>query len=178
MSEIDDVFARFRGDDRPPSADRREVRNIPQRGARASRTVDVLHVRSGATGRATGEPRQPSFGMRAAAWEDGFPARKAPQLPSAPPPPADAPAEPTIHVMPAWQPASTRAEGVTPAPETEPARTHRASPAARRQPGASPARRVADPFDANDDRANCLRCGYAVERARERRGLMTCAGCA
>jgi hypothetical protein len=39
------------------------------------------------------------------------------------------------------------------------------------------ARRVADPFDANDDGANCLRCGYAVEPARERRGLMTCAGC-
>jgi hypothetical protein len=37
--------------------------------------------------------------------------------------------------------------------------------------------RIADPFDRADDGANCLRCGYAVQPARERRGLITCAGC-
>jgi len=40
-----------------------------------------------------------------------------------------------------------------------------------------PRRRVVDPFDAEDDGANCMRCGYAVEPAREKRGLLTCAHC-
>jgi hypothetical protein len=38
-------------------------------------------------------------------------------------------------------------------------------------------RRVADPFDATDDGTNCIGCGYAIEPARAKRGLMTCAGC-
>jgi len=44
-------------------------------------------------------------------------------------------------------------------------------PAPRRGPSATPRsahaagpRDVADPFDANDDSANCIRRGYAVER--------------
>ena len=37
-------------------------------------------------------------------------------------------------------------------------------------------RRFADPF-ADDDGANCLQCGYLVEPAREKRGLMTCSAC-
>jgi hypothetical protein len=37
--------------------------------------------------------------------------------------------------------------------------------------------RVANPFDVNDDRANCLRYGSAIEPALERRELMTGAGC-
>jgi hypothetical protein len=41
----------------------------------------------------------------------------------------------------------------------------------------STAQRFADPFAADDDGANCLRCGYLVEPARERRGLLTCATC-
>jgi hypothetical protein len=39
------------------------------------------------------------------------------------------------------------------------------------------ARSFADPFDTGDDGANCLRCGYLVEPARERRGHLTCSGC-
>jgi hypothetical protein len=38
-------------------------------------------------------------------------------------------------------------------------------------------RRFADPFAADDDRANCIRCGYLVDKARDRRGLMTCSTC-
>jgi hypothetical protein len=34
----------------------------------------------------------------------------------------------------------------------------------------------ADPF-ADGDGANCLHCGYLVEPAREKRGLMTCSAC-
>jgi hypothetical protein len=49
-----------------------------------------------------------------------------------------------------------------------------------RQPRAtkSAAKRVfADPFAADDTGANCIRCGYLVSPAREKRGLMTCVQC-
>jgi hypothetical protein len=36
---------------------------------------------------------------------------------------------------------------------------------------------VADPFDPSDFGANCIRCGYAIEAARDQRGMMTCSGC-
>ena len=74
---------------------------------------------------------------------------------------------------------SVHSDEATPAvPDPEPAVTaRRGLGRPRKQPAMAPARRIADPFDPNDDGANCLRCGYAVERARERRGLMTCAVC-
>lgn len=86
-------------------------------------------------------------------------------------------------VITAWEP--------TPAPAPAPpfgnvatAPAEEASIASRRRRGrprkdplSAPARRVADPFDANDDRANCMRCGYAIDPRRESRGLMTCAEC-
>ena len=34
-----------------------------------------------------------------------------------------------------------------------------------------------DPFAADNIGTNCLRCGYLVQPARERRGLLTCATC-
>jgi hypothetical protein len=57
-------------------------------------------------------------------------------------------------------------------------------PAERRRPRTPEAktpkvavRRFADPFADGDDGTNCLRCGYLVEPARERRGLLTCSTC-
>jgi len=38
-------------------------------------------------------------------------------------------------------------------------------------------RRFADPFADDDSGANCIRCGYLVEPAREKRGLWTCSNC-
>jgi hypothetical protein len=80
--------------------------------------------------------------------------------------------------MPAWEP-TAREAAIEPAqtavPVSEPAR--QAGKRACRG-AANESRRVADPFDAADEGANCMRCGYLVEPARERRGLMTCAGCA
>jgi hypothetical protein len=38
-------------------------------------------------------------------------------------------------------------------------------------------RGFADPFANSDDGANCIRCGFLVEAARERRHLLTCAQC-
>jgi hypothetical protein len=81
--------------------------------------------------------------------------------------------------MPAWQPSVVEpAPEPAPAAPSESAQTTTSPPARReRRTANGPGRRVADPFDADDDGANCLRCGYVIERARERRGLMTCAGC-
>jgi hypothetical protein len=75
--------------------------------------------------------------------------------------------------MPAWQPTSVRLDADTPARADAPL----AAVAPPRPRTRKPERRVADPFDAHDDGANCLRCGYVVEPAREKRGLMTCAAC-
>ncbi|MGG5823976.1 hypothetical protein ACLF3M_34615, partial [Falsiroseomonas sp. HW251] len=178
MSEIDRVFARFR-DDKSPAVTRREVRNVPQRGTRGSRTVEAVHVRTGAPSRGADQAKAPSFGVRAASWEDGFPARDAPPaFADTTKPAAAAPATPSFHVMPVRSPSVPAAEPAPAVPATEPvieARRGRGRP--RKQPAVAPARRVADPFDANDDGANCLRCGYIIEAARERRGLTTCAKC-
>jgi hypothetical protein len=46
-----------------------------------------------------------------------------------------------------------------------------------RQTAVALTRRVADPLGPNDNGANCLRRGYLIEPARERRGLLTCSAC-
>lgn len=177
MSEIERVFARFR-DDKSPAGERREIRNIPQRGPHVSRTVTVVHVRSGVPTCAADRARPPAFGVRAASWEDGFPARDAaPPFPKAPTPTA-APVTQTYHLMPARLPSVRTAEASPTVPHLEPVvAVHRSSGQPRKQTSVAPIGRVADPFDASDDGANCLRCGHLVEQARERRGLMTCASC-
>jgi hypothetical protein len=177
MSDKDHVFARL-GPAKPSSGNRRETLSIPRKGngVGGSRVVEVVHLRPGTAGPAGKEPpRRPRFSGHAETWEHGFPTRSA-ALPPAEPPPggpqrAEA-AEPIAHVMPMWEPAPAP-EPVPAAPEAE---AH-AAPRQRRGPGAPARRRVADPFNAADDAANCLRCGYVVEAARERRGLMTCAAC-
>jgi|GEM_PF-3479740 len=182
MSEIDRVFARFR-DDKSPAAERHEQRSILKRGAQGtqgSRTVEVVHVRSGSTDRAAGQAKPTaSFGVRAASWEDGFPARDAPPaFPDSPKPAVAAPVAPTFHVMPPRSqsvPAAEATPAVTDPKPVAPARRGRGRP--RKQLAVAPARRIADPFDPTDDGANCFRCGYLIEPARERRGLMTCADC-
>lgn len=176
MADIDDVFASFR-DEKSPSTDRRVTRSIPQRGTRSSRTVEVVHVRSGATPRPPDQQRQ-SSGVRAAAWDDGFPARQAPQHPAAPQPPVNVPVEPTFHIMPPRSPSVPAAEAAPLVLDPTPAianRRGRGRP--RKQTAVAPIRRTADPFDANDDGANCMRCGYLVEPVREQNGLMSCAAC-
>jgi hypothetical protein len=91
---------------------------------------------------------------------------------------APEPAEPVVHVTPSWQTTLLQREtAVAPAPP-EASQTGMEPPARRaRRTRVGLTRHVADPFDETDDRANCLRCGYAIEPAREQRGLMTCAAC-
>jgi hypothetical protein len=73
-----------------------------------------------------------------------------------PKPPVDVPLTPTMEnaVADASQPRATRAKAQK-----------------------TVSRRFADPFADDDTGANCLRCGYLVERAREDRGKMTCSRC-
>ncbi len=172
MSEEDRVFARFRGA-RPTAGGRREVVNVPRRGTGGSRSVEVVHLRG--TGGA--KPREPSASRRAETWQDGFRARPAPALlePAAPAP-AEAP-PPTVHVMPMWTPAPVAEEPPPTEQTVAPAPAVRATRARGRPAIHAAGRRVADPFDAADEGANCLRCGYLVEPAREQRGLLTCAAC-
>jgi len=65
-------------------------------------------------------------------------------------------------------------KSVEPPVETAVAKQRR--PRVLKAPIKAAVRRFADPF-ADDDGANCLRCGYLVEPAREKRGLMTCSAC-
>lgn len=170
MIDKDHVFARFQ-ENRTTPANTREQRVIARRGAGAgSRVVEVVHVRSGT---ATKPDKRPAVTqdarLRAATWADGFTARQVSAGPPPEPMPApDAPA-PTCHVMPRWEP-THREEAPPPAPEAP-----RVKSARRKAEPVS--RSVADPFDAEDDRANCLRCGYTVERERDQRGMLTCARC-
>lgn len=205
MDDKDHVFARFK-DDKPASADRRETLTILRRaGAPGSRSVEVVHVRSG--GAVRDRPQRHDQYVRAASWDGGFPTK---QTPRAPIPLEQAAAEaagPVTHVMPAWGPATAQADaaaaGGPPATPrrgrgrprkqlpSEPVATTASAVRAeravvmsdrdegrpRKQPASATTRRVADPFNASDDGANCMRCGYAVEPEREKRGLSTCSHC-
>lgn len=179
MDDIDRVFARFK-DDKPEPTNRHETLSIPRRnGAGSSRTVEVVHLRSG-TG-SKDRPQRLDPRVRAASWEGGFRTQRPVATPT-PPAPAAAATAPTTHVMPAWEPAATKeassATGsinVAEAPDAA-ARRGRGRPRKEVRP-TPPARHVADPFDADDDGANCMRCGYAIEPAREKRGLITCSEC-
>jgi hypothetical protein len=85
------------------------------------------------------------------------------------------------HVMPMWEPSPpqpaptvTRSNRIPAAAALERRRQPR-TPKAKTLKGT--ARHFADPFADVDEGANCLRCGYLVEPARERRGLLTCSSC-
>jgi hypothetical protein len=83
--------------------------------------------------------------------------------------------------MPAWepsvqQPASADAEPVEGQNSTQAVEGRNRRDAKPRPPKLR-MRRFADPFADGDDGANCIRCGYLVERTREARGLWTCTKC-
>ena len=178
MSDIDRVFSRF-GGKKTESSDKRELLNIPRKGsAMGSRVVEVVHVRSGGGSPGKGQARRLTLNDRSETWEGGFPARPSTKVPDFVDAGPRAPAKPVTHVMPKWEPASVEPEAVPPPPADKPVvALDRAADAPRLATKRKPSRRVADPFDAADDATNCMRCGYAVETAREKRGLMTCAAC-
>jgi cell division septation protein DedD len=86
--------------------------------------------------------------------------------------------------MPAWErtaqdaPAAEAPTASLRCPDVASAKPEAGAVAAEPPPKSKPTRRrFADPLAEDDDGANCLRCGYLVEAARDRRGLRTCAAC-
>jgi hypothetical protein len=175
MSEIDRVFGRL-GPKKSGPNESRGMLNVRRKGSAAgSRTVEVVHLRSRGATPGKDEPSHATQRLRAATWDEGFPARTTQAPPAAPAPRAAPAPQPVGHVMPVR---TLLAPEPAPAPaEPPPARRGRPPGRPRSDAAERHARRVADPFDATDEGANCLRCGYMVEPAREKRGLMTCAAC-
>jgi hypothetical protein len=194
MADIDHVFARFRDGHAAPQQ-QRELLSIPRKGrSSGSRTVEVVHVRSGSSSKSQ-DQRPRESGVRAATWTEGFPTKPlANQAPVELSAPAE-PQQPAVHFMSMWEssradPESTQLEPkrrgrprkivnetalITADPSApQPAAKRRGRP---RKMARETAPITADPFDPNDDGANCLRCGCLVQPAREKRGLMTCASC-
>jgi hypothetical protein len=187
MSEADRVFPRQQeqGAHTLSGEERRLIHSTPRRsgfGSGKSRVVEVVHVRLGEP-RPTGQsPRAVPRNVRAETWAEGFNAKSAFPLPQQDTQGALVqPEQPTVHVMEGWkpsprQPAQPVAEPGEPFSETASSARCRKSRTPKADAQGS-ARRFADPYAADDHGANCLRCGYLVEQAREQRGLMTCAGC-
>ena len=150
---------------------------IPRRaGSTGSRVVEVVHVRAGAA--IQDRPRRMNAQARGASWDGVFAARQAaPALLLARPVAAEL-AQLVIPVVSAPEPTQVDVELAQPveAVRLPPPAQEGIAGGRGRKPGKSP-RRIADPFDPDDDGANCMRCGYAVEPAREKRGLLTCAEC-
>jgi hypothetical protein len=80
MDEKDRVFARFK-DERQAVSKRREILTIPHRSrSLGSKVVEVVRVRSSGT---VGEKaRRADTQVRAASWDEGFPAKQATLAPA------------------------------------------------------------------------------------------------
>ena len=160
------------------ASERRHIVTAPRRsgpGTGKSRVVEVVHVRR--DGARPVEDHLPSAlpTRHAETWPEGFRAKPVqPLLQQDIPAAVPEPAPPVVHVMPMWEPSP-------PQPEPPPVKTVMAERRLPRMPKArtseGTARHFADPFADVDDGANCLRCGYLVEPAWERRGLLICAAC-
>lgn len=184
MSEADHVFPTWKGQGSYTlSSERRLILSASRRsgpGAGKSRVVEVVHVRRDRLQPVEGHPHPIPRSLHTKTWPAGLPTKLAqPLSPQDIQPAAPEPAAPVVHVMPMWQPSPQPAPLVSDLDEPQIDRVV----AKPRKPRASkspvekaPARQFADPFT-DDDGANCHRCGYLVEPAREKRGLMTCSAC-
>lgn len=167
------------------SSQTRHIVTAPRKngsGTISSRVVEVVHVARRSSGPGKDQPSSTPWNAHVEAWPDGFRAKPpAPALPQETQPTASYIPPPTVHVMPAWepsvqQPAPTAAEPVLGPNSTQAVEGLTRHDAKPRSPKMA-VRRFADPFADSDDGANCIRCGYLVERAREARGLWTCSKC-
>jgi len=82
------------------------------------------------------------------------------------------------HLISRWAPGAEAMPIPAAPPDTLPLQVDEPKPRMAGDRSSQQTRAIADPFNPDDDRANCLRCGYAVEPGREVRGLTTCAACA
>jgi hypothetical protein len=178
MSEADRVFARMTTPGALPSPDDKRLLHVTsrRRGAVAgqSRVVEVVHRRSGQKAPAA-EPADVT------PWLEGFQGRAAPTRSSAEDPAATPiPAPPVGHLMPGWEPLLSPLQPAEPAakiPARIRSRPWAAKPEQSQNQPKSIKRAFADPFAAGDTGTNCIRCGYLVSPAREKRGLVTCLQC-
>ena len=188
MSEADRVFSRYTDHGAQTSSgdsERRFIVSAPRKdssGERKTRVVEVVHLRPSRTRPIEDRPKPTPRNVHAETWPDGF--RAKPALPIARqdiPHDAPAPAQLAVHIMPMWEPLSGQpahpaaqlAEVLVEAPVIK----HRKPRAAKPHTSTMRARQFADPFADDEGGANCIRCGYLVEQAREKRGLMTCSEC-
>jgi hypothetical protein len=175
MSETDRVFPRPAQGTHTASGEQRRILSVPRRSAAGgkSRVVEVVHLRRGSSTPVEDHPRPAPWKLRAETWPEGFRAKSASPLPPQDIQPVAAePTQPTVHVMPMWEPSPQQPAAPAETAAVERRRTRLPKPKARE----AAARSFADPF-ADDDGANCIRCGYLVEQAREKCGLMTCSKC-
>jgi hypothetical protein len=178
MSEADRVFSRMTTPGSLPSPEDKQFLHVTSRRRGAvpgqSRVVEVVHRRSGHTA-------PPVKQAPAAPWPEGLQGRSAQLSPPVEDPAATQPPAPPVgHLMPGWEPLLPPlqpAEPVAKTPVGVRPRPRVARPDRSDAPSPSTRRGFADPFAADDTGANCIRCGYLVSPARERRGLLTCLQC-
>jgi hypothetical protein len=184
MSESDHIFSR-NSKRATSSSETRHIVTAPRKsrsGTMTNRVVEVVHVARGTPRPLKEHPHPVRRDAHAESWPDGFRA-----MPTSPVPAPEAQpvvpelTSPAVHVMPAWepsvqQPASTNEEPAE-LPSSAATIEHREQRDAESNALKVTTRRFADPFAADDDGANCTRCGYLIEQARERRGLWTCSKC-
>jgi len=194
MSEADRVFSAWKGQGaQAQSSEKRLIPSAPRKGSLGgsqSRVVEVVHVRRDRSKSVDGHPHIASRNARAETWLEGFRAKPAqpilpqeaqPILPQEMQPVAPEPPPPVVHVMPMWEPSPQQAAQPVTRPGEPPVEA--AGPASRSlriAKATAPkvgARHFADPFADGDDGTNCMRCGYRVGSAREKRGLLTCSTC-
>jgi hypothetical protein len=185
MSEADRVFPARKGQgSQTPTSEKRHILSAPRRsgpGAGKARMVEVVHVRRDRSRPSKDHPRPAPASQHAETWLEALQTKPArPLLPQDIQPIVPEPTPPVVHVMPMWAPSQPQPVSPAPKPDRVVGEAGMARQRRRRMP-AEPlskvaARRFADPF-ADEDGANCLRCGYLVEPAREKRGLLTCLAC-
>ena len=184
MTEANRVFSGMKGRaGQVPSSEQRIIqRRIRQGGISRSQmqVVEVVHVRHGTKRAVDDQAQLPRPDVSEETWRDEADAALMRQLPDLVSAPAAEPQQSVAHVMPMWEPRVAEMPLTVPAGD---ALAEAPAPAKRkrgRRPGSGSKatdQRYADPFAEEDIGANCLRCGYLVEPARERRGWLTCAKC-
>jgi hypothetical protein len=163
------------------SGEKRRIVIAPRRrglGSSSSRVVEVVHIRRSRSSSAEDRsPPAPRY-VRAETWPEGFRAKSALPLPRhdmelvSP-----EPAQPSVHVMAMWEPSARQpAEPVT-KPAEPPVVERRKPRISKPNTSKVTARPFANFFAEDDSGTNCIRCGYLVERARDKHGLMTCSQC-
>lgn len=166
MSDADRLFPPRGGKDSRASRGEQRFIRATDRKSGQSRNVEVVQLRRSGAAPGNDRVRACVRGVRGEAWPDGF--KPKPQLT-----PFDTQPSPTPKAPPQVGHVVERTPSLLAPPPVQP---ELAAPRnARGRPRAE--RTFADPFAADDRGANCYRCGYLVESAREKRGKLTCAAC-